>query len=435
MPKDNLDLEAVGQSVVEVQKAFDEFKKTVDARDKENLKKGSADVLFEEKLQRLTDDILDHQKELDKLYAATKRTHITLDGKPVNMDELDQKALDWARGCAKRQGTVISDYKADNLKEYKAAFSRYLRKDDAILNSDEKKALSVGSDPDGGYTVDPDTSGRMVEKIFETSPMRQHASVQIISTDSLEGEYDLDEAACGWVTETGSRAETDTPQLGVWRIPVHEMYAAPRATQRVVDDSAINIESWLADKVADKMARTENTAFVDGDGVGKPRGFLSYSSGTTLPGTIERFTTGVNGDFAADPAGADKLISMIMGLKAPYRARANWFMNRTTIGGVMQLKDSNGNMMWQPSLVAGTPSTLLGYGVVELYDMPNYTTTDALAIAFGDMASAYQIVERQGTRVLRDPYSAKPYIIYYTTRRVGGDVLNFEAIKLLEFTA
>lgn len=434
MPKDEIDLKAVSDAVAEVKSSFEHFKDAATEREKELLKKGDVDPLLEEKLSKINDDLNAKQDLIDQLYTATKRKHIKLDGRDVTPEELDVKAQQWATVAAKRRGALPpEDYSAENHAEYKQAFRTYLRKDDKTISADEAKALSVGSDPDGGYVVDADTSGRVVRKVFETSEMRQYASVQVISTDALEGLHDLDEAGFGWVGETGSRTETTTPQLDKWRIPVHEMYAEPRATQKLLDDAAIDVESWLAGKVADKFTRSENTAFVSGTGVDRPRGFTTYGAGTTLPGTIEQFATGSNGAFAADPDGGDKLVDMIYGMKAPYRRNAVFAMNRTTLGAVRLLKDSNGTMLWQPSLAAGQPSTLLGYPVASFEDMADYTTTDALAIAFADFSEGYQIVDRMGIRVLRDPYTAKPYVKFYTTARVGGDVLNFEAIKLLKF--
>jgi HK97 family phage major capsid protein len=302
------------------------------------------------------------------------------------------------------------------------------------MGPDERKALSVGTDPDGGYVVNPDLSGRIVLKVFESSPMRAYASVQVISSDALEGLFDLNEASSGWVGETDSRPETNTPQLGKWRIPAHELYAKPKATQKLLDDASINMEAWLASKVSEKFARDEANAFVVGNGVNKPRGFLTYSSGTTLPGTIERFDTGVNGAFAAAPNGGDVLINALYGLKQQYRANATWFMNRATLKLTRKLKDSDGAYLWSPGIAAGQPASLLGYPVASFEDMPD-PATDSLSIAVGDMREAYQIVDRLGIRTLRDPYSAKPYVEFYTTKRVGGDVVNFEAIKLIEFTA
>lgn len=435
MPDDKIDLSTVVKAVEEVQIAFKSLQDTSAARDKELLTKGSIDTLLEEKLAKINEDISEKQAQIDKLHASQRRQHITLDGKEIDVDELNEKSQHWAESCAHARGTKAADFGYDEMKEYKAAFSRYMRKDDRVLTPDEQKALSVGSDPDGGYVVSPDSSGRMVKKIYETSDVRRYASTQVVSTTGLDGLFDLDESTSGWVSETGVRAETATPQLQTWAIPVHEMYAEPRATQKLLDDAEINMENWLADKVATQMARTENTAFVNGNGVGKPRGFLDYPVGTANPGQIARYLTGVNGAFAAAPAGGDKLIEMIYGLKSQYVTNANFFMNRLTMGAVRLLKNTDGSFLWQPSLIAGQPSTLLGYGVAPFEDMPNYTTTGALGVAFGDMREAYQIVERQGTRVLRDPFTAKPFVKFYTTRRVGGDVVNFEAINLLEFSA
>jgi HK97 family phage major capsid protein len=310
----------------------------------------------------------------------------------------------------------------------------FLRKGDEIIGADEKKTLSVGSDPDGGYVVHPDMSGAIVSKVFETSPMRAYASVQVISTDALEGLYDLEETGSGWVGETDARSETGTPQLGKWRIPVHELYAKPKATQKILDDAEINMEAWLAMKVSEKFARDEAAAFVSGNGVNKPRGFLTYDDGTTLPGTIERINTGANGAFAAAPNGGDALIDALYGLKAQYRANATWFMNRATTKLARKLKDSDGAYLWSPGIAAGQPASLLGYPIAAFEDMPN-PATGSLSIAVGDMRAAYQIVDRVGIRTLRDPYSAKPYVEFYTTKRVGGDVINFESIKLIEFSA
>jgi HK97 family phage major capsid protein len=433
MPKDNLGLEAVVQAVDEVKSGFEQFKEAAKQREDELLKKGDVDPLIEEKLQRINEDLDEKQAVIDKLYAAGRRKSITLDGQSVTEEELDAKAYQWATLAAKRRDQRIEAFTHDDQLAYKAAQNAYLRKGDQLLTPDEAKALSVGSDPDGGYVVDPDTSGRIIKKIFETSPVRQYASVQVISTDALEGLRDLDETTFGWVGETSSRVETSTPQLEKWRIPVHEMYAEPRATQKLVDDMAIDLEGWLADKVADKFARAENTAFVNGTGVDQPRGFLTYPAGTTNPGQVQQKTTGANGAFGADPDGGDALINMIHALKSQYRANGVFAMNRTTLGAVRLLKDSQGRMLWQPSLAAGMPSTLLGYPLASFEDMPDYTTTDAQAIIFADFAEFYQIVDRLGIRTLRDPYTAKPYIKYYSTKRVGGDVANFEAAVTLKF--
>jgi HK97 family phage major capsid protein len=413
---------------------FEEFKKANDERLAQIEKKGSADVVTEAKLQKIEADLEKAQKIADEAVLASKRQSRIVTDERGEVVDLDRKAQEWASMNARRRGAVAGSFGAADMDGYKAAFDTFLRKGEEVMGPDERKALSVGTDPDGGYVVNPDLSGRIVMRVFETSPMRAYASVQVISSDALEGLFDLNEASSGWVGETDSRGETNTPQLGKWRIPAHELYAKPKATQKLLDDASINMEAWLASKVSEKFARDEANAFVVGNGVNKPRGFLTYSSGTTLPGTIERFDTGVNGAFAAAPNGGDVLINALYGLKQQYRANATWFMNRATLKLTRKLKDSDGAYLWSPGIAAGQPASLLGYPVASFEDMPD-PATDSLSIAVGDMREAYQIVDRLGIRTLRDPYSAKPYVEFYTTKRVGGDVVNFEALKLIEFTA
>ncbi len=422
------EIKAAVAAVEQINKAFEEFKQTHDAHQK------NADAVLEAKLKKIEADMDAAQKIADEAVLAAKRASRVVTDASGDVVDLDAKALAWARNNMRRRGTDVHDFGNAQLDAYKSAFQTYMRKGDQALSSDEIKALSVGTDPDGGYVVNPDLSGRIVMKVFETSPMRAYASVQVISTDALEGLFDLNEASSGWVGETDSRTETNTPQLGKWRIPTHELYAKPTATQKLLDDAEINMEAWLAGKVAEKFARDEATAFVTGSGIGRPRGFLTYASGTTLPGTIERFDTGVNGAFAAAPNGGDVLINALYGLKAQYRANATWFMNRATTTLTRKLKDTDGAYVWSPGIAAGQPATLLGYPVASFEDMPD-PATDSLSIAVGDMREAYQIVDRIGIRTLRDPFSSKPYVEFYTTKRVGGDVVNFEAIKLIEFTA
>lgn len=427
----DIDVNEVKKAIEGVNVAFESFKSAND----ENLAK--RDVVIEEKLARIESDLQAAQNLADEAVLAAKRQSRVVTDESGNEVDLDKKAADWARIAARRRGDSTPAFDADGLKAYRALFDRMMRKGEQHLDHSELKALSVGSDPDGGYMVHPDMSGRIVKRVFEMSPMRAYASIQVISTDSLEGMYDNDEAGSGWVGETGSRAETDTPQLGEWRIPVHELYANPRATQKVLDDASISMEAWLADKVTSKFARDESSAFHTGNGVIKPRGFLTYDDYTTPGvfenGKIEQFDTGVSGAFAAAPSGLDKLIDMQYGLKAAYRGSASWFMASSTMGAARKLKDSDGHYVWQMSTQVGTPSTLLGHAVVPFEDMP-VIGAGSLSIAFADMREAYQIVERQGIRTLRDPFSAKPYVQFYTTKRVGGDVVNFEAIKLLKFT-
>jgi HK97 family phage major capsid protein len=428
------DIKQAVEAVKLVNSSFEEFKRVNDQRIAEIEKKGVADPLLEEKIARIEADLTKAQTIADEAALASKRqSRVVTDEKGDRVD-LDAKASDWAGMLARRRGEAVPSFNAAGMDAYKAAFDKFLRKGEEIMSVDERKSLSVGTDPDGGYVVNPDLSGRIVMRVFETSPMRAYASIQVISSDALEGLFDLNEASSGWVGEEDSRPETGTPALGKWRIPVHELYAKPKATQKLLDDASINMEAWLASKVAEKFARDEANAFVVGNGSNKPRGFLTYASGTTLPGTIEQFPTGASAALASAPDGGDALINALYGLKQQYRANATWFMNRSTTRLVRRAKDSDGAYIWSPGIQAGQPATLLGYPVAAFEDMPD-PAASSLSIAVGDMREAYQIVDRLGIRTLRDPYSAKPYVEFYTTKRVGGDVVNFEAIKLIRLGA
>jgi HK97 family phage major capsid protein len=428
------DIKQAVEAVKLVNSSFEEFKRVNDQRIAEIEKKGVADPLLEEKIARIEADLTKAQTIADEAALASKRqSRVVTDEKGDRVD-LDAKASDWAGMLARRRGEAVPSFNAAGMDAYKAAFDKFLRKGEEIMSVDERKSLSVGTDPDGGYVVNPDLSGRIVMKVFESSPMRAYASIQVISSDALEGLFDLNEASSGWVGEEDSRPETGTPALGKWRIPVHELYAKPKATQKLLDDASINMEAWLASKVAEKFARDEANAFVVGNGSNKPRGFLTYASGTTLPGTIEQFPTGASAALASAPDGGDALINALYGLKQQYRANATWFMNRSTTRLVRRAKDSDGAYIWSPGIQAGQPATLLGYPVAAFEDMPD-PAASSLSIAVGDMREAYQIVDRLGIRTLRDPYSAKPYVEFYTTKRVGGDVVNFEAIKLIRLGA
>jgi HK97 family phage major capsid protein len=335
-----------------------------------------------------------------------------------------------------RNGGADADVDADKRLE-KAAFVAALRKGEDRLSGEHRaafdrlqKRLSVDSDPDGGFVVTPEFSARVSTVLFETSPVRQVATVETISTDALEGLFDGDEATVGWVNEQGARAESATPQIGLWRIPTHEMFANPFATQKLLDDAFLDMEGWLAGKVSERMSRFENSAFVVGNGVGKPRGFMTYPAGTNR-GQIQQVVTGAVG---APFITAEGIINIVYALKSGYRTGAVWAMNRASVGVIRRIRDDSGaaagtgQFMWQPGFGA-QPQTLAGYPIVEMEDMADFAGA-ALPYAFGNFAAAYTIVDRQGVRILRDPYSSKPFVSFYTTKRVGGDVINFEALKI-----
>jgi len=341
MPKDTLDnvidsVEEINKLFDEFQKAHYEFKKTHDEQIRELKDTGRIDVLLEQKLEKINEALDAHQKQIDDFELAQNRAATALiDGKEVSVEDLDTKAAQWASSVAKLRGEVAPDFDHEGMTEYKKAYDRFLRKNTEHLTPDELKTLSVGTDTEGGYLVHPDMSGRIVQRIYETSPMRAYASVQQISTSSLEGIHDVDEAECGWVAEKGTRPTTGTPDIERWSIPVHEMYAMPRATQKILDDAEVDVEAWLAGKVSDKFSRTEAAAFVNGDGVSQPRGFLTYqnfsSAGVSQIGAIERFGTGANGAFAAAPDGGDVLLDAIYGMKSPFSTRPETWPLRLVI--------------------------------------------------------------------------------------------------------
>lgn len=334
-----------------------------------------------------------------------------------------------------RQGLGGAWQADEDRSELNKALRLYIKTgNDSLLR---EKAMSVGSDPEGGYFVPSELSTSITSTIFYSSPVRQIARIVSIETDAFEELLDKEELAASWVSETGSRAETATPEVGQLRIPVHEIYASPKVTQKLLDDAKINIDAWLTEKIGDKFGRSEATAFVSGDGIGKPRGILSYATAATSDatrawGTLEHVASGASGAFASSNPG-DKVIDLVFALKAGYRRGAVWLMNSKTIAATRKLKDGQGNYLWQQSVIAGQPDLLLGYPVEAAEDMPDITA-NSLSIAFGNFQRGYTVVDRHPMRMLRDPYTAKPHVLFYTYRRVGGDVMNFEAIKFLKFS-
>lgn len=424
----------IRSAVYDLGRAFEAFKEANDQRLREIERRGQADPLTEMKVNRLNSEIT---RAIDSADAAKRRVdqiETALHRSPMGGNGDDWKEAETF--MLERKGFVSADMGIDAYRQYKGAFRSYLRKNNAGSGVDEIKALSVGSDPDGGYTVTPDMSGRIAALVRETSPMRQVANVVTIGTDALEGIHDLNEATSGWVGETEARTETATPKIGEYRIPVHEQYAEPRATQKLLDDSLFNIEEWLALKIAERLSRMENESFIHGNGVKKPRGFLTYAAGTPSAAgfnVIEQLPSGGAGAFASEDPG-DALINLVYALKSAYREKAVFMMKRSTLAEVRKLKDNNDNYLWQPDFQMQQGGTLLGFNVVEAEDMPAIGA-DSLSIAFGDFNAGYQIVDRQGIRILRDSFTAKPYVKFYTTKRVGGDVVNFEAIKLMKFAS
>lgn len=390
----------------EMMNAFEEFKTTNDERLKELEKKGSADALVKEHTEKSNAAIEKLQGQIEEMKTALNRTQ---------SGEIDEKDIEAATA------------------EYKAGFFKHVRTGQ-MVQLDEKQAgykqMTIDSDPDGGYLVPAQMSNEIVKRVFETSPIRQLASQQTISSSQLDLLQDVDEADAGWVGERQARPETNTPQIKKIAIPADELYAMPSASQRLLDDAAINLESWLAEKVAEKMRRVENSAFVSGDGVEKPMGFLSYdaTAGEAYEfGKIRQLTsTGTSGQLDE----ADDFVNLMYELKADYLQNAAFVMKRQTEREVRKIKQDN-KYIWQPDFANKGAGTILGYAVYQFDDMPAIAT-DALAVAFGDFRRGYQIVDRMGIRVLRDPYTSKPFVKFYSSRRCGGRVKDFDAIKLMK---
>jgi HK97 family phage major capsid protein len=398
----NQTMHDVNQAVDALGRAFAEFRAANDEALRQKADRGASDPVTERKIERIND-------ELDTLRDRIERTQTALN-----------------RRVAPSLGARRADDEPD---EHKTAFVDYLRKgNEAALARLDHKALSVGADHEGGYAVPAQLSASIVKTIRESSPIRALAGVETIATDSLEMLVDKDEAGVGWVSETAARSETAAPELAKIIIPVHEMYAEPRATQKLIDDASIDVEAWLAEKVAERFARLEASAFVNGSGVGQPRGFLTYPAGTAW-GQIEQINSGSSGAVSADG-----LINLQGALIPEYAANASWVMNRLTLRDVRKLKDQQGQYLWQPGLGENAPETLLGRPIAKASDMPTAGPA-ALSVAFGDFRRGYQVVDRAGIRILRDPFTAKPYVKFYTTKRVGGDVVNFDAIKIQKLAA
>jgi len=319
---------------------------------------------------------------------------------------------------------------------HKKAFGAYLRSgdDDGLRGLHlEGEAMSTAVAADGGYLVDPQTADSIRSMLVSTSSLRAIANVVQVEATSFDVLVDRSEVGSGWASEVAATAETASPQIERISIKLHELSAMPKASQRLLDDSAFDVEGWLAGKIATRFIRAEASAFVSGDGVDKPKGFLNatkVANGSWTWGNLGYVPTGAAADFATTNA-ADCIINLVYALGADYRANASFVMNSKTAGAVRKMKDADGRFMWSDGLAAGEPARLMGYPVLVCEDMPDIAA-NAYAMAFGDFNAGYTIAERPDLRILRDPFSAKPNVLFYASKRVGGDVTDFAAIKLLK---
>ena len=328
---------------------------------------------------------------------------------------------------------------AETEAPHKKAFEAYVRggDDDALRGLElEGKAMSTAVAGEGGYLVDPETAATIQSVLTSTASLRQIANVVNVEATSYDVLVDHTDVGSGWATETGGFAETDTPQIERISIALHELSALPKVSQRLLDDAAFDIEGWLAGRIAGKFARAEAQAFVNGNGTDKPTGFLTktaVANDSWSWGSLGYVPTGTDGAFTS-VAPADAIVDLVYALGAQYRANATFVMNSKTAGAVRKIKDADGRFLWSDGLAAGEPARLMGYPVLIAEDMPDIAS-DATAIAFGDFGAGYTVAERPDLRILRDPFSAKPHVLFYATKRVGGDVSDYAAIKLLKFSA
>ncbi|MDP3368942.1 MAG: phage major capsid protein [Brevundimonas sp.] len=406
----------------EMMAAFEAFKGANDARLDEIERKSSADALLEEKVARIDQAVASAQARLDRVVSEGRRPGI-------------ESGPSSGRSASLLHPSTASRSPSPwNGEETKAAFDGYLKTGQSF-GLELKAGLSTASNS-AGYVVPEQTERAIERRLMAGSPMREIATVRTVGAGVFRKPVSTAGVASGWVAETAARPETDPATLALLEFPSADLYANPAATQSLLDDALIDLDEWLAAEVEDAFAAQETQAFVTGDGVNKPKGFLSYDIVAEADhdwGEIGYVASGAAGAFAPTSP-TDRLIDLVYAPKAQYRPNGRFVMNRKTVSAVRKFKDADGAYIWQPAQRAGETASLLGYRVTEIETMPDIAANSA-AIAFGDFQRGYLIVDRAGVRVLRDPYSAKPYVLFYTTKRVGGGVQNFDAIKVMKFSA
>jgi HK97 family phage major capsid protein len=389
-----MQISQLANKVDALSRTWEHFKSTNDEKLRQIEKKGYADPLTEQTLSRINQSFNECKFRLDGIETSMQRPG----GSSVfNSDE--------------------------GHNEHKSAFIDYVKKGrESGLLDIEKKSLSATNDSDGGFLVEKQISKQIVQRITASSSMRQLASIEEISSDLLDILEDTDTTDAGWVTETESRKETKSPTFNKKFIRVHEIYAQPHATQKLIDDARIDIEKWITEKIADKFAAVENHAFIYGDGKNKPAGILSCNDIKTVNVSELQTIT------------ADNILDLYYSLRSEYAAKGTFLMHRNTLQLIRGLKcPTTGHYLWSPGLALKAPDTLLGAPIMECSDMP-LPEKGNCPIAFADFKTAYKIVDRTGIRMLRDPFTDKPFIKFYATKRVGGDVINPNAIKLLKLS-
>lgn len=347
----------------------------------------------------------------------------------INAQEAELKSLREAEKKSNRPGVAGANGEAA---EYKGLFvDGFMRKgrEDGL----REKAGSLGVPEDGGYAVPEEMDRNIIELLRDESVMRQEATVIQVGSEEYKQLVNLNGAGASWVGETAARPETNTPQLAEIKPTYGEVYANPQATQKMLDDVMFNVEQWYQNEVLLQFAETENAAFTTGNGTSKPKGLFAHptsadADGVRAFGTIQKIVSGASVSFTADD-----LVKLVYGLKKGYRNGAKFMMTNEALQAARLMKDSDGNYLWRPGMELGAPSTLMGYGISENEDMPDIAS-GALSVAFGDFKRAYKIVDVRGVSMLRDPYSNKPYVGFYSTKRVGGMLTDSNAVKALEIS-
>lgn len=309
----------------------------------------------------------------------------------------------------------------------------YIRKGASL----ELKSLSGTTPGDGGYAIPREIDATVDALLKGFSPIRAIANVVQVGSSGYRKLVTQNGVASGWAADDAARPDTGNPLFNEVVPSFGDLYAKPSATQAMLDDVQFDVEAWLAGEIAAEFAKAEGSAFVNGTGINRPKGFLQAPTAVTSDaqrafGTLQYVPTGTLGAFSANPQ--DKLVELVHALRAPYRQGAVWVMNSATLAAIRKFKTTDGAFIWQAGLTQGQPDTLLGYPVIEAEDMPDIAG-NSLSIAFGNFKSGYLIAERTETRILRDPYSNKPFVQFYATKRLGGCVSNSESIKLLKFSA
>lgn len=407
----------IQEQLTKLGNVVEEFKKTHSNEIKELKEKGFVTAETKEKMEKLNDKITALESNIDLLTKALNRT-----------------------GNGDQGGEQKSEHEAA-IADYKKHVDMYLRKGRAVPQEVIEKAqaaraefkeMSVDSDVDGGFFVNPEMSSEIVKKVFESSPVRQLAgNVTLGSSDAYEELYDGDEIDSGWVGERQARTVTDTPEIKKIRIPVEEVYAMPKVTQKLLDDAGFDLEGFLQEKAIEKFGRDEATAFVSGNGLNKPKGIIAYADASEGYNKVQ-----VQRTISATALDGDDAIAVQTLLKEPYQANASWLINRLIIGEFRKLKDVNtGQYIWQPGLSVGQPSTLLGRPVYMASDLDSTLAIDKYLAIYGDLKKGYKVVDRTGIRVLRDALTVKGSVLFYMTKRVGGGVSDFDALKILQSKA